>query len=352
MKLAARIHLGTVMGLPERAFSAFVTDVEQSPAFKHLVSFRHNSQKLLTWRRFSGTSLACSFAGLNENLNHDKSGFDIETLLHSRPGIIELILSIGRENFEKWFLYDEEARTPEEVAALCDVPLETVEKINEFVNEIDIYDQFHASSKLVASGAGNYYKIAAIEHDGAGGFDIRFYSPRFARGKYIIHYDLINELKKQGCFTGGEWKNIGRLINKLELINSRKTTMYRIIYALINKQREYFLSGDEKRLAAFTQRELARDIGVDASLVCRGICSRSIETPQHVEKPLHFFLPSLKDIRKNILRELMAHEERPLSDSEIRNILKQRFHSDISRRSIACCRAELGIESSQKRKTR
>jgi len=322
---------------------------QQSPAFRRLVSLRHNSQKLLTWRRFSGTSLAYSFFELNENVNRDKSGFDMETLLHSRPGIIGLIRSVGRENFEKWFLYDEEAHTPDEIAALCAVPRETVEKINEFVNEIGIYGQFHAPADLTAPAAANYYKIAAVEHDGAGSFDIRFYSPRFARGKYIIHYDIINELKKQGCFPSAEWKTIGRLINKLELINSRKTTMYRIMQALVNRQREYFITGDEKRLAAFPQKELAREIGVDASLVCRGICAKSIETPQHIEKPLHFFFPSAKDVRKNILRELTAREKHPLNDSEIKNILKEKFHTDISRRSIACCRAELGIESFRKR---
>jgi RNA polymerase sigma-54 factor len=134
---------------------------------------------------------------------------------------------------------------------------------------------------------------------------------------------------------------LNSLLDRIELINARKTSLYQILSRLIQKQKLYMSSGDVRQLRAYSQRDLAADIGFDTSTISRAIDGRSIETPQGEEKPLQFFCPSKKDIRKNTISGILGNRSDRLTDMDIKHILKQTFGQDVSRRTVNACRNEL-----------
>jgi RNA polymerase sigma-54 factor len=100
-------------------------------------------------------------------------------------------------------------------------------------------------------------------------------------------------------------------------------------------------TGNEKYLVPYTQKELSRAIEVDQSLVSRALCGRSVLTPDGQEKPLKFFFPSKKNIRMDIIREIIRSEKRPLTDNAIKALLKEKYDIDVSRRTVNACRKEM-----------
>jgi len=76
-------------------------------------------------------------------------------------------------------------------------------------------------------------------------------------------------------------------------------------------------------------------------VICRAIYGRSIVTPREVEKPLKFFFPGNKDVRKKLIQKIMSSEPRGLTDGSIAAILKDEFNISVSRRTVNVCRNEL-----------
>jgi len=178
---------------------------------------------------------------------------------------------------------------------------------------------------------------------GPEGFVIGYFSPSLARGRYSIDYESFEELREEGAFGGPEVKEIRQLFSRLELINSRKDTMTRILQEIVERQALYFQCGDLKALLPVSQRELAKRIGVVPSSISRAIRGRSVETPWGEEKVLKDFFPRPRRFKKELVRRLLETEEELLSDEAIRARLEHEFGVSISRRSVASLRKELRI---------
>lgn len=340
--LAARVRFAQIMGLEENKFSVFVKDVENGPIFAKLMYPPEKNQKIIEYKRFPGASFAGNAVELLENVSREESCFDAESLVSEKKEAAQIIRALGREQFERLFLYNEEGHSINEIIAITGLSRESVEKINHIINEMSIYGEFHPIDRINISGI-YCHKVAIVGKNNEGGFDICFTTPKFAQGKYSIDYKRLTELKKSHIWSKEEQKNINELVNNLELINARRTTVYQVLNHIVEKQKGYFVSGDERHLVPFSQKEMAVAIGVDPSLISRAVYGKSIETPQGTEHPLIFFLPSPKDVRKNIIREIAQTDPRALSDREIRDILKEKYNITTSRRTVAVCREEMGI---------
>jgi RNA polymerase sigma-54 factor len=142
---------------------------------------------------------------------------------------------------------------------------------------------------------------------------------------------------------------IRQLFRKLELINSRKDTVTRIIQDIVERQRLYFESGDPGALLPLSQRELAKKVGVVPSSISRAIRGKSLETPWREEKALKDFFPRPRRFRKELVKRLLETEKEFPSDEAIRDRLERKFGVSISRRSVASLRKELKIPSAWKR---
>ena len=207
--------------------------------------------------------------------------------------------------------------------------------------------QFSEYSDNVENTAVYYTKIAVIEKC-TKDFLIRFSSLCYLRGRYEIDYSVIETLKKRCIFNKMELRELNVLLRDMEFINARKSVIYRILHSILDKQKDYFISGDPLSLVPYTQKEIAQQLKIDNSIVSRAIYSKSIVTPFAQEKPLDFFLPSTKDVYK--LKVQMIIKDNPgVSDTKIGAILNTKYNISISRRSISVYRKNLGIKTYYKR---
>ncbi len=142
------------------------------------------------------------------------------------------------------------------------------------------------------------------------------------------------------------------------MVNSRKTTIYQVIQNIIEAQYNFFQSGNLKDLKFLTQASLAEKIGVEASLISRAISGKAIRIPQGRETSLKTFFPTKKQLRKELIREIIEQEKTALqnkiikksySDGEIRKKLKEDYGISVSRRSVSEWRLDLKIPPASER---
>jgi len=334
-----------LLEMPEEEFNKLIGEVESSPLFKRL----YQENKIIHCQRYPRTDISSSFYQLNEEIAADTSTLDVESLLLNKEDIVRQIQRIGLKNFKRYFLYPEPEMSPEEIAQECNLELSEVQKINSLINELSILSEFHNPSTLNPERGIYYSKVASIER-GSEGFVIGYFSPSFARGRYSIDYERFEELRGNGAFSGTEVKEIRQLFRRLELINSRKDTITRILQEIVEKQVLYFESGDLKALLPFSQRELAKRIGLVPSSISRAIRGKSLDTPWGEEKALKDLFPRTRRFKKELVRHLLEAETELLSDGAIKAKLEQTFGASIPRRSVASLRKELKIPPAWKRK--
>jgi RNA polymerase sigma-54 factor len=154
----------------------------------------------------------------------------------------------------------------------------------------------------------------------------------------------------------------GRLNSALWLIKSieqRSQTIYNVVKAVVNHQINFFEKG-EKYLKPLTLKKIADDVGIHESTVSRSISGKYMQSPRGVFEIKYFFTSGVSDGSaegmasgsiKALIREIVAAENpsSPLSDQTIAEELRAKG-IEISRRTIAKYRDEMGILSSSKRR--
>jgi hypothetical protein len=340
-KLITRIRLASFLQLGEKKFSEYVIEIENDPLFKKLLSFENAKQRIITRKRFPKTTFNLGNIPIKEQSIGDGASIDVEMLLAEKNGAVAVIKKIGIEKFEKYFLYGDEVAMLEEITAQCGISKSDAESITELLNDLSLRTEFYHPSVLDPASRVAYARIAEIEYDGKADFVINFSSPKYISGRYIVNKANLAMLKKQGAFNSEEVSRIGNLIEKIDLINARKSTIYQVISRILQVQKNYLFSGEDKFLAPYTQRKLSKEIGFDSSVVCRAIYGRSLVTPHGAEKPLSFFFPSNKDIRKVLIEKIFEGAKIKMSDRKIQEIMKNTFNISLSRRTVNAYRNEL-----------
>lgn len=329
-----RIRLAALMEMPENKFAELVRGIERNDLFRKLLSCAGTSRRVISYRRFSGVGLARSFFELRDEMIRDAGGLDVETLFSARQDVLSLIQAIGMDAFEELFLRNEVELSAAAVGARCGLSIGQVEKINALMNEISVHSEFYHPSTLPSTAALRYHKVAVIDADSAGCLTARFFSPKFISGRYVVDVAAIGRLKREGFFSAHELKDLDKLLRDIELINDRKSTLYHVVVMLLRKQAKYILSGDRNDLVSYTQRDLARESGIDTSLVCRAIQSRSIELPHGAEVPLKDLFVSRKYIIARLIGDIIRGSDAPLTDQRIQRCLREQFGFAISRRTV------------------
>ncbi|WP_300350731.1 RNA polymerase factor sigma-54 [Clostridium sp.] len=158
-------------------------------------------------------------------------------------------------------------------------------------------------------------------------------------------------------------EKMGKAMFLIKSIEQRKSTLYKVLEKILEKQKEYFDNGD-KYLKSMTLKEIAEQLKMHESTVSRAIRDKYILTAMGTIKIKDLFVNSIsnkelgggeEDITviniKKALEEIIKEENKskPLSDQAISGILKEKGLA-ISRRTVAKYREEIGIKSSSKRK--
>lgn len=169
--------------------------------------------------------------------------------------------------------------------------------------------------------------------------------------------------RRIGDVDGEARKYIESRINSavwlIRSIEQRRRTLYNVVEALIELQKDFFDQGP-KQIKPLTMKKLADKVGIHESTVSRAIANKYVDTPHGLFGLRTFFSASItaadgEDIAaskvKGEIRELVSREDasQPLSDQAITDILNKQGIS-VSRRTVAKYREEMGILASSKRK--
>ena len=337
LRQVIRMQQATLQQMSEDEFHQLIIEIERNPLFHRL----YRKEKLIHYQRFPQTSISSTFYQLKEETVADPGSLDIESLLLKKEHLVHQIQKLGMERFKRYFLFPDSGMTLDEIARECDLDVLQVQEINSLIDEYSIMSEFYHPSKF-SSDVIHYSKVASLVREGEG-FVISYFSPFFARGRYLINYERFEELNKSGAFGRDEARETTQLFRKLELINSRKDTLNQILQGIVDRQTLYFQTSDSRSLLPVSQKELAKKIGLAPSSVSRAITGKSIDTPWGEEVPLKNFFPRPKRFRKELLGQLLEGDHELSSDEMIRSRLWEKFGVAISRRSVANLRKELKI---------
>ena len=143
-------------------------------------------------------------------------------------------------------------------------------------------------------------------------------------------------------------------------IKQRQHTLIISMNAIINLQKEYFLTGNESKLKPMILKDIAEKTGLDISTISRVANSKYIQTPFGIISLKYFFSEGLqtdtgdevstREIKK-ILQECIDKEDKkkPLTDEKLTSILQEKGYQ-IARRTVAKYREQLYIQVARLRK--
>ncbi len=146
----------------------------------------------------------------------------------------------------------------------------------------------------------------------------------------------------------------------IDAIQQRQNTLLVTMQAIIDKQRDYFLTGDETQLKPMILKDIAEKVGLDISTISRVVNSKYVQTPYGTFLLKNFFSEgitndegeevSTREIKK-ILQDCVDNEskEKPMTDEALMEILKEKGYP-IARRTVAKYREQLGIPVARMRK--
>ena len=138
-----------------------------------------------------------------------------------------------------------------------------------------------------------------------------------------------------------QWhKDIEQAQLLIKCIQQRDHTIVRLMQRLAVIQRKFILHGDAY-LAPITRASLASELDVHESTISRAVSNKAVQLPWGSIIPLSKFFDRSLHIR-TALREIIAQENKPLTDTQIARMLKKKGYP-IARRTVAKYRAMEGI---------
>lgn len=148
----------------------------------------------------------------------------------------------------------------------------------------------------------------------------------------------------------------------LRSLGKRTTTLRRVVEKLVETQQDAFRD-DLSYLKPLTFAELAKQLDVHETTICRTVMNKYIDAPCGIVALKDFFTTKMDDGNgqaisvnyvKKTIKELIEQEDKkhPLSDEDISKLLLARFKLKTARRTVAKYREEFKIPSTAFRRER
>lgn len=146
----------------------------------------------------------------------------------------------------------------------------------------------------------------------------------------------------------------------IEALEQRQNTLLRCMESIVNKQKDFFITGDESKLKPMILKDIAEKTNLDISTISRVANSKYVQTPWGIYSLKSFFSEGMETYEgdevstkqiKQILKEAIEAEDKskPLTDDKLAQILKEKGFN-IARRTVAKYREQLGILVARLRK--
>ena len=147
----------------------------------------------------------------------------------------------------------------------------------------------------------------------------------------------------------------------IRAVEQRRTTMLRVMDAIIARQPQFFNEG-QSTLNPLKLQDIADTVEMHVSTISRVTSNKYVQTPYGIFELKHFFSEALgqneagEDIStaniKSKLKEIIEVENRskPLSDQKLSELMTKEGYA-LARRTVAKYREQLGIPTARMRKT-
>ena len=146
----------------------------------------------------------------------------------------------------------------------------------------------------------------------------------------------------------------------IDAIAQREQTLLLTINAIMDFQKDFFLTGEEKLLKPMILKDIAEKVDMDISTISRVANSKYIDTPYGIKLLKSYFSEGMKNIEgedistieiKKILKEIISNENKnkPLADLELSKRLVEEGYK-VARRTIAKYREQMYIPVARLRK--
>ena len=146
----------------------------------------------------------------------------------------------------------------------------------------------------------------------------------------------------------------------IDAIKQRQQTLMITMNAIMHYQKEYLLTGDERKLRPMVLKDIADQIQMDVSTVSRVANSKYVDTPYGTKLVKDFFSESMKtdqgeDVSTREIKKILQTEienenkKKPLTDEKLSQLLKDKGYL-IARRTVAKYREQLDIPVARLRK--
>jgi len=146
----------------------------------------------------------------------------------------------------------------------------------------------------------------------------------------------------------------------IDAVKQRQQTLLTTMNAIMHYQKEYFLTGDERRLKPMILKDIAEKVNMDVSTISRVANSKYVDTPYGTKLIKEFFSESMKNDKgenistkeiKQILHNLIKKEnkKKPFTDDKLTELLKKEGYP-IARRTVAKYREQLDLPVARLRK--
>jgi RNA polymerase sigma-54 factor len=146
----------------------------------------------------------------------------------------------------------------------------------------------------------------------------------------------------------------------IDAIKQRQNTLFYTMNAIMEYQKEFFLTGDETNLRPMILKDIAEMINLDISTVSRVANSKYVQTNYGVFPLKYFFSESLttdtgeevstREVKKILSEAIEAESKRkPLPDDKLAELLREKGYN-IARRTVAKYREQLNIPVARLRK--
>ncbi len=146
----------------------------------------------------------------------------------------------------------------------------------------------------------------------------------------------------------------------IDAIKQRQHTLLVTMEAIMEHQREFFLTGDETKLRPMILKDIAERVGLDISTISRVANSKYVQTNYGTFLLKFFFSESLstesgeevstREVKKILNDAIDAEDKRkPLTDDELTALLKGKGYN-IARRTVAKYREQLNLPVARLRK--
>ena len=148
--------------------------------------------------------------------------------------------------------------------------------------------------------------------------------------------------------------------NFIKMLRQRQETLFNTMRAIVDCQKEFFLTEDESTLKPMVLKDIAAMTGYDISVISRATAGKYVITQRGIY-PLRFFFNeglkhesgedvSSREIQSALKKIIEAeNKNKPYSDEQLCSLLQAKGY-EIARRTIAKYREKLGIPVARLRK--